>query len=381
MGNATTKERSEQEVQQIYQDLLDYVDSLSFGYHTDDPEIKAAGADTAMLKEFYTPQDALYTIDMPKDDFFLPEWFAEKENLTSDQANETLLDMAKRGLIYREKRDDGNIWYHNAPAAHGIFEFHAGKAMNLGWIGPLFQTLGTGTLQVCYNAGVPFYRCVPLGKEVVKDEALLPEDDIFAKLKTHRRFCVSPCACIQAVRDTLGADNCQHPEGVCLQTDAMADFYLDDLNLGKEISEEQAEAILRKSIDRGLCIQTTYAKDNEIICQCNVCHCGILPALKNWPGDAAGAVTNYVIEHDRDACVQCGTCAEVCTMKVIEIADEGYPQITGSCIGCGQCVRNCTGDARILVRKPDNQIAEYPDTVWETYAVMEQNRREKGALK
>lgn len=73
MGNATTKERSEQEVQQIYQDLLDYVDSLSFGYHTDDPEIKATGADTAMLKEFYTPQDALYTIDMPKDDFFLPE--------------------------------------------------------------------------------------------------------------------------------------------------------------------------------------------------------------------------------------------------------------------------------------------------------------------
>ena len=68
-------------------------------------------------------------------------------------------------------------------------------------------------------------------------------------------------------------------------------------------------------------------------------------------------------------------------MKVIEIADDGYPQITGSCIGCGQCVRNCTGDARILVRKPDNQIAEYPDTVWETYAVMEQNRREKGALK
>ncbi len=380
MSATPTKELTADEAEQIYENFSTYIDSLSFGYRTDDPDLKAAGADTAMLKKFYTPQEALYVMDMPKDDFFTVEWFAEKEDLSVEDAENLLLSLAKRGNIYREKRDDGLIWYHNAPAAHGIFEFHAGEAMDPAWLGPLFQTLGTGTLQICYDAGVPFYRCVPLGSEVVRDDELLPEDDIFQKLKTHRRFCVSPCACLDAVRDNLGAHNCDHPKGVCLQTDEMADYYLDDLGLGKDITEEQAAAILRRGIENGLAIQTTYAKKNEIICQCNVCHCGILPALKNWPGDAASKVTNYRIELDRDVCRQDGACVSHCPMQVLEMGEDGYPTINGACIGCGQCVRNCPAHARILVRKPAEEIVDYPDTVWKTYPIMEANRRAKGNI-
>ncbi|WP_283170659.1 4Fe-4S dicluster domain-containing protein [Curtanaerobium respiraculi] len=380
MSAKLMRELTAEEIEEVYRNFSAYVNSLSFGYLTTDETMKAAGADLAMLKHFYTPQEALYIMDMPKDDFFTPEWFADKEDMDLAEAVELLTDLAKRGNIYRELRDDGKIWYHNAPAAHGIFEFHAGEAMDPSWLGPLFGTLGTGTLQICYDAGVPFYRCVPAGKELVKDEALLPEDDIFEKLKSHRRFCLSPCACLDAVRDNLGQHNCDHPKGVCLQTDKMADFYLDDMNLGEEITLEQAEGVLRRGIANDLAIQTTYAKDNEIICQCNVCHCGILPALKNWPGDAADAVTNYEIAFDSSKCVQCGTCIEKCTMKVLEFDESGYPALNGPCIGCGLCVINCPQGARILVRKPEDQLAEYPQSVWETYRIMEDNRRAKGAL-
>lgn len=380
MSATLEKELTPEQTEEVYHRLSDYINSLSFGYFTEDPDMQAAGADLAMLKQFYTPQDALYVLDMPKDDFFTVEWFADKENLPVDKAKSILVDLAKRGDIYREQQEDGVIRYHNAPAAHGVFEFHAGEAMDASWLGPLFGVLGTGTLQVCYDAGVPFYRAVPLGKEVVKEGDLLPDDDIFANLKNHRRFCVSPCACLDAVRDNLGQHNCDHPKGVCIQTDEMADYYLDDLNLGTEVTADQVAQILHKSIERDLCIQTTYAKKNEVICQCNLCHCGILPALKNWPGDAASAVTNYRIEFDREKCAHHGTCATKCPMQAIVIDDEGYPVIKDTCIGCGQCVLNCEAGARILVRKPDDQVAQYPDTVWETYAVMEKNRREKGAL-
>ena len=380
MSATLTRELSEQEAEQVYSDFRNYVNSLSFGYFTEDDDLKSAGADVAMLKTFYTPQEALYVMDMPKDDFFTVEWFAEKEGMGKEEAESLLRDLAKRGNIYREKREDGKIWYHNAPAAHGIFEFHAGKAMSPEWLGPLFQTLGTGTLQVCYDAGVPFYRCVPLGKEVVRDGDILPEDDIFEKLKSHRRFCISPCACLDAVRDNLGAHNCDHPKGVCLQTDKMADYYLDDLGLGEDVTMEQAAEVLRQGIKNDLAIQTTYANENEIICQCNICHCGILPALKNWPGDAADKVTNYAIEFDKDKCRKDGTCKAKCTMQIIEMDDEGYPVINGSCIGCGQCVLNCATGARVLVKKPADQIVNYPETIWDTYPIMEDNRRAKGAL-
>lgn len=372
-----TKDLTEQETLAIYRDLQEYMNSLSFGYFTVDEGLKEQGADLAMLTRFFTPQDALYCMDMPKDDFFTVEWFAEEEGLGEEEAAEVLRDMCKRGVAYRELKEDGKVWYHNAPAAHGVFEFHAGDAMDAGWLGPLFATLGTGTLQACYDAGVPFYRALPLGPEVVKEGELLEDDDIFAMLEKRRRFCLSPCACLDAVRDNLGVHNCDHPKGVCLQCDEMADYYLDDLELGTEITREQAAAMLRQAGSKNLAIQTTYAKKNEVICQCNVCHCGILPALKNWPGDAAGAVTNYVIEYDADACVHCGDCAKRCAMQVIEMAD-GVPVISGTCIGCGVCVPNCSGKARILARKPET--VEYPDTVWETYAIMEENRRAKGAL-
>lgn len=378
MSATLTKELNEEETEQVYRDLCDYINSLSFGYLTNDEGLKEQGADLAMLKEFFTVQDALYVLDMPKDDFFTVDWFAEKENMADGEAEEILRDMAKRGIVYREMRDDGQMWYHNAPAAHGVFEFHAGEAMNAGWLGPLFATLGSGTLQICYDAGVPFYRAVPISKDVVKDQNVLPDDDIFERIKEHRRICVSPCACLDAVRDNLGVHNCDHAKGVCLQTDKMADYYLDDLNLGHEITVEQAEKIMHKCVDEGLCIQTTYAKDNEIICFCNICHCGILPALKNWPGDAAEAVSNYRVVCDYEQCDKSGACVAACPMQSIELNDDGYPEVVGSCVGCGQCVAACPTHARILVQK-DNPVS-YPDSVWDTYVIMEENRRKKGQI-
>ena len=68
-------------------------------------------------------------------------------------------------------------------------------------------------------------------------------------------------------------------------------------------------------------------------------------------------------------------------MKVITFDDEGYPVITGEsgpCIGCGICVMNCPAEARILTQK--DETTDYPKTVWDTYPIMEANRRAKGAL-
>ena len=360
--------------EEVYRAFQEYLDKFGFGYCAVE-----GGHEMAMLKEFYTPQEALWCMDMPRNDFFDVQWFAQTEGMDEAQAEETLRALAVKGDIYREKTEDG-YRYHMEPAAHGIYEFHAGDAMNANWISGLYGTMAGGMLAQVYDAGIPFYRCVPAKEELVKPGELEADDNLFEMLKTHRRFCVSPCACLQSSRDIMGIHNCNHDGNVCIQTDEMADYYLDDLKLGREITLEEAEAILRRNIDEGLAMQTTFAKKNEIICSCKVCHCGILQAAKMFPGDAMNNISRYEIEFDADKCIHDGGCAARCSMGAITIGDDGLPTTDASCIGCGQCVIACKPGARVLTHKKPEGLQPLPDVVWDAYAVMEGNRRSKGMI-
>lgn len=364
----------------LYRAYQERLDEMGFGYCKAQGD--AAGAELVMLKRFYTPQDIRYIMDMPIDEFFTVADFAKWENMSEQKAFGVLQDLACRGNIYHEKREDGLHYYHAEPAAHGIYEFHAGEFDTV-WLGQgLYPTMANGMLAQVYDAGVPFYRCVPADESIVAEGELLDVDDLFGHLKTHRRFCVSPCACVTSARDVLGMDTCKHEAGVCIQTDEMADYYLDDLHLGREITLEQCEKLLRKNVQRGLAMQTTYAKKNEIICSCKVCHCGILQAAKGFPGDAMNNISHYYPEDhpDRYTPEEAQAAADRCTMQAITVED-GKCVTDASCIGCGQCclaMKESRG--RILRRKPDDQILPLPDDVWGAYVEMEGYRKQKGAI-
>lgn len=362
----------------LYREYQELLDTMGFGYCKAQGD--AAGAELVMLKRFYTPQDVRRILTMPIDEFFTVEDYAAIEGIDATEAFDVLQDLARRGNIYHEIRSDGKHYYHAEPAAHGVYEFHAGE-FDAEWLGQgLYPTMANGMLQQVYDAGVPFYRCVPADKSLVKEGDLLYDDDLYARLREHRRFCISPCACVTSSRDVLGIKNCDHDASVCLQTDEMADYYLDDLHLGREVTLEEAEALLKRNAEKGLALQTTYAKKNEIICSCEVCHCGILQAAKGFPGDAMNNITRYTIEFDPNRCLHDGACIERCTMQAITAGDDGLPVTDASCIGCGQCVIACTPGARILARKPDEEIRELPDDVWGAYVEMEQFRKAKGAI-
>lgn len=371
------------EYDDLYREYQELLDQMGFGYCKAQGD--AAGAELVMLKRFYTPQDIEYVLQMPIDEFFTAADFASIAGIGEEESFEVLQSLAKRGNIYHEIREDGKHYYHAEPAAHGIYEFHAGEfdPENPVWLGQgLYPLMGAGMLAQVYDAGVPFYRCVPASEDIVAEGELLPEDDLFAMLKTHRRFCVSPCACVSSSRDVLGMHNCDHYTSVCLQTDEMADYYLDDLHLGREISAEAAERLLRRNVDLGLAMQTTYAKKNEIICSCELCHCGILAAAKNFPGDAMNNISHYYVEDhpERYTPEQAQAAAERCTMAAITVED-GKCVTDESCIGCGQCciaMKDCQG--RILRRKPDDQVRQLPEDVWGAYVEMEQFRKEKGMI-
>jgi len=48
------------------------------------------------------------------------------------------------------------------------------------------------------------------------------------------------------------------------------------------------------------------------------------------------------VENDKDCCIGCGQCAEVCPQGVWEIVDgKADPVNASECVGCESCVEAC----------------------------------------
>ena len=63
-----------------------------------------------------------------------------------------------------------------------------------------------------------------------------------------------------------------------------------------------------------------------------------------------------LISPDKQQCVKCSACIDICPMRVIELDEEGYPRAVGkaflTCINCGYCVDVCAPGALLhRVRK------------------------------
>lgn len=77
------------------------------------------------------------------------------------------------------------------------------------------------------------------------------------------------------------------------------------------------------------------------------------PYTTKYPAGPAASFPSYrgLPKYDKDQCVGCGTCAQVCPSLAIQITDDTAARVRrlrvdyGSCIQCGQCQEKCiTGD-------------------------------------
>jgi NAD-dependent dihydropyrimidine dehydrogenase PreA subunit len=54
----------------------------------------------------------------------------------------------------------------------------------------------------------------------------------------------------------------------------------------------------------------------------------------------------YEVKVDREKCIGCGECVEVCPVEVYEMQDEkSVPVNVEECIGCESCIEVCEQEA------------------------------------
>lgn len=335
-----------------------------------------------LLMKLWSEDDAQFMNAMPVAGWFTALDMSSRTGETREACLEKLEDFAKRDLILRARRS-GQTHFAMIPHINGIWEFTELQAFHDAGGDP--STLFTDVNEPAYEAvrdivwpdmsfGIrssddrgkdltfPVLHSFPISKDVVEGE-LAPYMDWEKVIESNEYITVSPCQC-RLMWHAVGANtNEQHPTETCLSFGEMA-AYFDENGIGCRIDQEEAREIVNNGISHGMVPECLSVKDVDIMCVCHGECClnamslkstgGGNPAWKNWSA--------YVLEYDREACIGCGACVDICPMGSITFGEDGACIHDATCWRCGHCVNVCPANARILRnRKEYPEIGAWPE--------------------
>lgn len=164
---------------------------------------------------------------------------------------------------------------------------------------------------------IPVERAIPMENESASVEHITHWLD-----KYDGKYAASPCSCRMS-REKLGEGSADDPEDWCIGVGDMAD-YLVDTQRGHYIDRDEVLAILAHAEENGFVHQVTNIDGEHkifAICNCNVNICNALRTsqLFNTPNMSRSA---YTAEVDREACVACGRCVEVCPAGAVSLGQK-----------------------------------------------------------
>lgn len=336
-----------------------------------------------MIMELWSEEDAENYLKMPLHQAFTAANYAVEAGITEEAASAILEDQAHRNLIWRMVRGD-QPYYALMPYINGFWEFGELDRALHGTMEDVakFDSLGisgTDPNSNGYDTTFPLFRSYPISKDVVEGGELHPYEDWRANIKRHKTITVSPCQC-RTMWQALGVPYPEeHPMNTCLSLGEMAEYFIEN-DIGKQITQDEAIAIIEDIISKGMVVEAICAKNPDIICCCHSDSCGNLMGFRGIDGKGACAkyYNAYTLAYDKDKCLKCGLCVDKCPMHAISQGEDGYVVLDDACVRCGQCVPVCPGKARILKAIPD--YPELPEDYIDCNRFFAKDRMQRGQL-
>ncbi len=336
--------------QEIYKRLAKHLDNLPGGFPPTE-----SGAEMRILKRLFTPEEATlapYLTLLPEE----PRVVARRAGIPADEAATRLEEMAKKGLILRQKRGRGPVRYLAAQYVVGIWEYHVND-LDKELIRDMNEYLPTLSEQVWK---FPQMRIIPVGRSVTPELKALPYETAEELVRAQKKFSVGPCICRR--EHSMVGKGCGKPEESCLGFGGAVD-YLKRNGMGREIGLKETLDILKAADEAGLVLQPANAKDALWMCLCCGCCCQVLKAFKRQAKPAAMAASPFFAAHNPENCQACGICVDRCQMEALKFENGEVRFDVDRCIGCGLCVSTCPADALTLVRKPPSEQPKTPKDI------------------
>ena len=336
-----------------YEQLADALNKLPNGFAR-----TQSGIEIVLLKRLMSEDEASLVSKLGRT-YEPSDKLAERLGLREDEIQKKFKAMADRGIVRSLKRDDKPS-FRLAPFIVGIYEARGIEEMDHELAHLVDRWLAEGGAAGIMKPLPAIHRVLP-AHGTVRNEWILPYDDVKAILQTQKSFNVRRCVC-RVQQDYVGR-KCSFPLDICINFSTMERPPREG-----DLSKEEALALLDKAEDLGLVhTVSNVMRGIGYVCNCCGCCCGILRGVNEFGLEGALARSSYYSEVDKDTCSGCGLCAERCQVKAISI-EEGRATVNRArCIGCGLCATKCPTGAARLVRKPEAEIIVPPadSAAWE----------------
>ncbi len=347
----------------IYKKLAKHLEGLTIGYPFSDVLLD-------MLKEMYHPNEAEVILSIPNDlnpfEVVDADVIISRSSLPPEAVLGVLEDLAARHLIYTAPTANRNKGYALLQVGYGMpqtFFWGGEKSDSAKKMAKMVVKYFSTPVTTKVYGGTPtkVYKYSPVGLSVdISTQGVLPHEQIGNIVESADKIAVAHCPCRMSAK-ILGRTDCVHSLEVCIKYDDMAEFVLNH-GLAREVSKDEALHILKNCEEEGLVHMIDNAQ-GQVKHTCNCCghYCWNVGNIKRRkiPRDILMAVY-FIRETEKDACVGCGACEEICPVDVVCI-ENGFAVVDNDwCIGCGVCAVACPTEAISIKRRID---ASSPETL------------------
>jgi electron transport complex protein RnfB len=330
---------------EVYRKLQEQLDQYSVGFPA-----TASGVEIRILEKLFTEEEAEMSLHLSMA-LETPESVAERTKRDLKAVAALLKCMADKGLIFRWQRAD-TVKYGAIPFVLGIYEYQL-KSMDRELAQMFEDYLQEGFQKNLTQLKPSILRTIPIHRSVAVTHPVATYEDSREIIKKQKLIAVANCIC--RVQQGLIGHSCDKPLEVCFSFGSAARYYM-ERGMGREVTTEEALAILNRCEEAGLVSQPANVINPGGMCNCCGDCCPLLRMAKKYPRPVELVLSNYYAVVDAEACTGCETCLERCQMEAISIGEEDVAKINlDRCVGCGLCITTCPAEALRLVLKPEGQ--------------------------
>ncbi|MBU5428086.1 FAD-dependent oxidoreductase [Tissierella pigra] len=173
-----------------------------------------------------------------------------------------------------------------------------------------------------FPVGKGLMRVIPIETAIDGETRRASYEEVSKYLNDSDIFSVSDCSC-RTSREIMG-EGCGHlKEDMCIQLGHAAEYYI-RTGRGKEITKEEAFEIIKRAEENGLMHQIPNLDGTgktHAICNCCGCSCLSLRTAGMFLNNDM-VRSNYVSHVDKEKCVACGECVQVCPVNALKLGQK-----------------------------------------------------------